>query len=501
MADFLLGLAASYSQNSEMRRGDGRYIQVETYFQDDWKVTPHLTLNLGVRYAYLPPWYVQEATTSFLPEFYDPAKAPIIDPVTGILTPTAAYSTTNGLVWNAEKSTHTPLGFALTPGNTFMPRVGFAWGNGKTAIRGGVGSTYYRTEDFVWNTLQNPPISRTVSFTNVPLADPAQGTPRALSPPSLLAVPPTLTPTNIWSWSLSVQRELGHSTVLQVSYAGNGARHISANRQWNQPLPEGGFDFNPALNTNSVNQNSIRPYLGYAGILGKFSDGTSNYHSLQVGLNHRYSRNLSFVLAYTYSGDFGQGTGVSGNAQNFYNPSVDYGPVAFNRRHILNIGYVYDFPWYNGHTGPIAKLLDGWGVSGLTQVDSGLPITVGLATGKGGLANRPDQVTGQAIFTSDTKTRAKWYNTAAFAAPAFGFFGNASNGMVLGPGLVNFDFTLRKHIPITERVSTEFRAEAYNIFNHTNFSGVSAAVGSGSNGSVVSALDPRILEFGLKIVF
>jgi len=168
---------------------------------------------------------------------------------------------------------------------------------------------------------------------------------------------------------------------------------------------------------------------------------------------------------------------------------------------MFNIGYVYDFPWYKGHTGPVAKILDGWGVSGMTQVDSGFPLTPGLSTSTPGLAVRPN-VTGQPVFSSSTKTVQQWFNTAAFTAPAYGYFGNSGTGRILGPGLWVFDFTARKKIAITkERVRMEFRAEFYNIFNHPSFSGVTTGVGSGSYGRVTSALDPRILEFGAKLFF
>jgi hypothetical protein len=307
--------------------------------------------------------------------------------------------------------------------------------------------------------------------------------------------------TRIASYSLTVQREIGFDTVLSVGYSGNSGIHYPFSRDLNQTLPTGGFDFDPRLNANTINVNAIRPYLGYGSISTILSDGTENYNSLQVGLVHRYSRNLSFQAAYTYGKILGRGKNVDANRQDAYNPRADYGIGKIDRTHIFNIGYVYDFPFFRGRTGVVGNALGGWGISGLTQLDSGFALTPTLATGNRGLAARPN-ATGQALFGSGTQIVTQWFNKAAFAPPPAGFFGNAANGTIRGPGLVDFDFSFTKHTRLyKERVNSEFRAEFYNIFNHTNLLGVSTAFGSGTYGRVTSALDPRIMEFGFKIIF
>jgi hypothetical protein len=142
-------------------------------------------------------------------------------------------------------------------------------------------------------------------------------------------------------------------------------------------------------------------------------------------------------------------------------------------------------------------MLGGWKYSGITAIQSGASLTPGLSVSDQGLASRPD-ATGTLTYP---KTQAEWFNTAAYSAPAYGFFGNAANGSITGPGLVTFDMALYKDFRIGEHQTIQFRGELFNIFNHTNFSGVSTAYGASNFGQVTSALDPRIVEFALRYHF
>src|SRR5262249_39043592 len=152
-----------------------------------------------------------------------------------------------------------------------------------------------------------------------------------------------------------------------------------------------------------------------------------------------------------------------------------------------------------GGSGAMKSILGGGGISGLTQIDSGFALTPTLATGDRGLAARPSG-SGQQLFGSGTQTIAACVNGGAFIAPPPGFFGNAANGSIRGPGLIDFDFSINKHTQLyKDKISSEFRAEFYNILNHPNLLGVSTALGSGTYGRVISALDPRIMEFGFKV--
>jgi hypothetical protein len=143
--------------------------------------------------------------------------------------------------------------------------------------------------------------------------------------------------------------------------------------------------------------------------------------------------------------------------------------------------------------------LGGWQFADITTVQSGFALDPGLATATPGLATRADRVSGSQV--SGSKTINEWFNTSAFAAPPAGYFGNAAPGSIIGPGVVDFDMAVYKDFHITERNFIQFRAEAFNIFNHTNFSGVQTAFGAGNFGNVTSALDPRIFEFALRYQF
>jgi hypothetical protein len=310
-----------------------------------------------------------------------------------------------------------------------------------------------------------------------------------------------MTSSRVATYSFGLQRELGLGTVLHLSFAGSQAIHLPFSRDMNQPLRTNGFDFDPRLNANSINTNAIRPYLGYGSISTKFSDGTSHYDSLQVGVVHRYARNFSLQLAYTWGKIIGRGNDVDASRQDAYAPRADQGLSKIDRTHIFNIGYVYDLPFYRTGGGALHTLLGGWGMSGLTQIDSGFALTPTLATGDRGLAARPS-VSGEPLFGSGTHTIATWFNPATFIAPLPGFFGNAANGTIRGPGLIDFDLSMNKHTRLyKDKIDSEFRAEFYNILNHPNLLAVSTAFGSGTYGRVTSALDPRIMEFGFKVRF
>ncbi|HZT31173.1 MAG TPA: carboxypeptidase-like regulatory domain-containing protein [Bryobacteraceae bacterium] len=503
IADFLLGQSQFYIQDSKMRRGQLRYPQVEPYFQDDWKVSRRLTLNLGLRYSYQPPWRLQQPVTGFDPRFFDPAKAPQIT-AAGILNPTSKYDPLNGLVYAGERELGITEGFSRLDEKLWQPRVGVAWdvfGTGKTAVRGGYGISYYRTEDQIFGHLANPPFVQRADLFNTSLVDPSSGSANPLRPAALSITPYDSVPTRVQSFSAGIEQQLNSNLVLRALYAGNRVSRLPWTHDINQVIPGGGYDFDPRLNANSISVNALRPYLGYAGISGRYTDGFSNYNSLQVSLVRRYSQNLSFQVAYTYGRSLGQANDMGGAPQNLYNLKAEYGPFAYDRTHMLNIGYVYDLPFFRGqHTVP-GKVLGGWGLSGLMLFNSGLPLTPGLATSDRGLATRPD-ATGQPLFGGNTHTPQLWFDPAAFAAPKPGFYGNAGVRSIRGPGLVDWDFSLTKRTSMwNEKLNTEFRAGFFNVLNHTNFLGVSTSLGAGNFGQVVSALDPRIMEFGFRVWF
>jgi hypothetical protein len=334
-------------------------------------------------------------------------------------------------------------------------------------------------------------------------------------------IDPTFKPTRVQTWSFTVQREIASSAVFSVAYVGSGARHVKGSRDINFPvsvtspttagclqpgqsIPAGGFDFDPCLNTAKVSSNITRPYSGWGPINLNFTGGTSNYHSLQTGFQYRPGRGLTLNAAYTFGKALADvatrsfdGRNTGAGAQDPRRFKADYGPPGWDRTHIFTAGYVWEMPFFRGATNVVQKALGNWTLSGITVIQSGFALSPTLSTGTVGLASRPN-VVGDLSYP---KRLDQWFNTQAFAPPAYGFFGNAGTGLIRGPGEHTWNTALFKDFRFTERIKLQFRAEAFNIWNHPNFDAVSTGVGSGDYGQVTRAMEPRIMEFALRFSF
>lgn len=543
-ANFLLGNSNSFSQSSRDIVPDLHFVNVEGYAQDDWKIRPNFTLNLGLRYSYLPtPRDVNKVLDNFDPALFNAAAAPAIDPVTGNFLPgqqaiPANYA--NGIIVgmngcsaakalfpaSAVSPTCSPFGDRVNPNynKNFSPRIGFAWDpfrTGKTSVRGGYGIYYDRSLNGIWeqNSFQNPPIVQSTTILNTSFDNPSAGTVLTPLGPSTLhgtGLPAFQVPYS-QNWNLSIQREVLPNTLVEVAYVGSKGTHLLGITDLNQVPLAARTD--PA-NANSI-ANAIRPYLGYGPIDSIINVFDSNYHSLQVSANRRVSRNLTFGIAYTYSRTLTDSpTDRSTPPYDTYDRHLDYGPANFSRNNIFVANYVYDLPFFREQHGFVGKTLGGWELSGITVIESGVPLTItqfndpfssfdfgagpGLYPDGIGIDDdnfvspRPDRVAGQGV--NGPKTAQQWFNTKAWT-DAIGHFGNSGRGVVYGPGFNNWDLAAIKNTKIGERVSTQFRAEFFNAFNHTSFLGVSTAVDSGIFGHVTSTHDPRIIQLGLKVYF
>ena len=557
VADFLIGLNDNFSQTSDRRKGFFRYWQFEPYFQDDWKVTRRLTLNLGLRYYYFSPDTMDgDGFGDFDPKKWDPAKAPAVqknglfvqDPSTGVSL--TAQSTPadelNGVILPGKGGV--PRGIYNAWKKGFAPRIGFAWdvrGDGKTAVRGGYGVGYHRIPFGNYVAMNNPPFISSISLINGTFTNPsfgAQAAPRGPSGMTLVGLG-TFRPSYVQTWSLTVDRQIVTNAVLSVAYVGSGARQLVASRDINFPLrmaapyisnpsclmpgqtaAAGGFDFDPCLNRSLVSPDFTRPFVGWSGLTANATTtslgyyGTSNYNSLQVGFKYTTARHLTLNTAYTWGkaltdvADRGfDARTQTGGAQNPRNYKAEYGPPGFDRTNILTAGYIYELPFLRNRRGVLGQAFGNWTFSGITVIESGFAFAPGLAvtkftdpaTGKEltagtGLAGRPDCV---GSF-SGPKTLNNWFNTAAVAYPkGFGLFGNCGTGLIRGPGENTWNWAVFKSFPIRERAKLQFRAEFFNVWNHPNFSGVSTSLGAGDFGQVTSALEERQLEFGLRLEF
>ena len=553
IANFLLGEAQTFSQSARDIIPNLHFLNFEWYAQDDWKIRPNLTLNLGLRYSLLPPPHDDNPILdSFDPAAFSAALAPAIDPVSGNFVPGQAAipaNYANGIIvaqngcaaaqalipGSPAPPTCSPFGSRVNPNykKNFGPRIGFAWDpfrTGKTSVRGGYGIYYDRTLNGIWeqNSFVLPPIVQSVNIVNTvstttPNANlfdnPGAGTTTTrLGPLGLHATgtPDFQTPYS-QNWNLSVQREVLPSTLVEVAYVGSKGTHLLGEVDYNQvPLTTRFLAANA-----TVQANAIRPYLGYNNITSIINVFDSNYNSLQLSATRRVGRGLSLGIAYTLSRTLTDSpTDRSTAPYDTYNRSLDYGPANFSRNQVFVANYVYDLPFYQGQQGFIGHLAGGWELSGITVFESGVPLSItqnndpfssddfgagpGLFPGGIGIdpsvvSPRPDLVIGQNV--GGAKTANQWFNTKAWT-DAIGHFGDSGRGVVTGPGFNNWDLAAIKNIKITERLNTQFRAEFFNAFNHPSFLTVGTNVDTKSTfGLVTNTHDPRLIQFGLKLNF
>jgi hypothetical protein len=550
-ANALLGYYASYTEWTAKIVVNDTFWNVEPYIQDNWRVTKRITIDYGLRFYHQTPEVDKQAGNEFAyfdpskynrvnaPRYYVPAivggKRVAQDPVTGATGPVSyiglfvpgsgdpadgfVVAGKNGVPWN-------------TYGTTWLavaPRFGFAidvFGNGKTAVRGGFGVFYDRLDgNQVYNMAFNPPI------VYAPTASYGQIT-------TLASTGGLLGPQNISQWtgytrlpqvrsaSFGVQQNIGFGAVLDVSYQGTFGLNRNVNRNFNAiPI---GTDFLPQYIDPTVSGNKpVLPALErtiYPSVatLNQFVfNGVSNYNGLQATVRKRLSKGFLFGVAYTWSRAMAL-LAFDPLVQNNY--SRNYGPQGADRRQTLGINYSYDIPKL-GHAlrnKLVTVLADGWQISGITTANTGAPLGFGFgttnalditgSTNEGARFDIVGDPYANVTRAAGLPNRKLAFNPAAFAEPKVGTIGNAGGGagIIYGPGFLNFDASLSRSIPIgSEKRQLKLRLEAFNVFNHTEFSGVSTsftydATGKNtvaSTGQYVSDRGPRILSLELRFQF
>lgn len=497
MADFLLGDAATFTQISTTVRPYIHAMQFSPYIEDRIQLTRRLTVSVGTRLSFMPLPHPQTGFEAiFDPTRYDRSKAPIVN-TNGTITLTPSYDPSNGLVINGVNGV--PNNWATSHQWYWAPMAGFAWdifGDGKTSLRGGYGITYTRIftgQDCSYNCAVNPPIIQSVNLVNPAFPSPGGTGAARLSAPTISSADLSIQASQIQSYSLSLQRQFRGDWIVSVAGAGTLGRHLPATWNYNLPLPSSPYNFNPVINTGSVFQYIYGPYYGYGPINTLNTIVNSNWTALEISARHPVGSNLFLQFAYTWSHGLSDSSTI-----NIYNPKQYYGNTSLNVPQVFTASAIYRIPWLKHASGWKGLALGGWQLSDITTIRAGYSLTPGLSIPNQGLGARPD-LTGASI--SGPKTVAQWFNRAAFTAPAPGYFGNAGTGIIRGPGLINFDMTLYKDFAITEKQKLQFRAEFFNVFNHTNFTTVSTAYGSAAFGQVTAAADPRIAELVLRYQF
>ena len=538
----LLGNFQSYAESNNRTGGHFWFWNVESFVQDNWRVTRRLTLDLGVRVAYLSSLTDTNHTLAgFDPTTYSVGKRPRmyvpafdakgarvgLDPGTGAMVTQTLIGffvpgtgdPANGMRVGGKDGYPSGMSTYKTP--SISPRVGFAWdvfGNGKTAIRGGWGMFTDRPNtNETGEALQgNPPVTYTPTLYYGNLATFA-GAAGYLAPSNVTFmygdyhVPVTM------NYSLGIQQSIGFGSVLEVSYVGNQARHLWWNRPLNALSMYARFDPKNADPTNPsrpLPDNFLRPYQGWGNLTLREFNNNSNYNSLQVSARRQFSRNLMFGGSYTFS----KTMGYSDPSPYFSPRSWNYGVLGLDRTHVVSINYLYELPGVAKRLGAswLAPVTDGWRISGITSFASGSPFTPGLSTSfttdiTGSTEGARITVLSDPNLPDSERTFGRNFKTEAFALTPVRSFGNAGIGLLRGPGVNNWDMTLSKRVGLGlgEGRYVEFRWETYNTFNHTQFSGYDTAARfdqagrqlNANFGAYNAARNPRVMAFFLRLAF
>jgi len=553
-ADFLLGIPDSYSQGS----GDIlnlRSREYYSYFQDQWRIRPNLTLTYGTGWTIDTPaadnYHDNHATPAFRPG------------ETSSIFPTSP----TGYVFQGDPGVNA---YGTTHYKDFGPRFGFAYspgwlgGAGRTSIRGGFGIYFNRSEaETALGFNASPPYALTTgavgniglspSFANpyadiagrgsVPQQFPFAGPSSSVDfsqfePLSISTYDPNIAIPYAENFNLTVEHELGRSMILSLGYVGALAHHEVLAYELNPGINQAGCAADPTCVKNRIVQNLVFPdnfkYPGdvFGSVANVETAGNSSYNSFQASLNKHFSHGLQFLAAYTWSHSMDNGSGyentvAGGNGyggwgsvrgSNPFNRDLyDYGPSIFDATNRFVLNYVYAIPSLRQHYRSFAwmpsRLSDGWEITGITALQSGFPLDV-VDTAFRSLADTgftynfpadvPDLVGPVQYSNPRTSLTNNWFNPSSFAPEAYGTFGNAGRNLLRGPGINNFDFGLFKDTKLTESTRLEMRFEFFNLFNHTQFNpnGITTDINAGPTfGQELQAYSPRLIQLAAKFIF
>ncbi len=460
------------------------------WFQDDIRVTNKLTVNVGLRYEYNAwPHHRRGRMGGFdmdAGRFYWTSKNPI-----------------TGEAANAPSTITDP------ERKNFAPRVGFAYRlMPKTVIRSAYGIFYNSNFGWEWSTGRgNWPfsISDNVTGVNIPGVAPTRADqqfgsfdPKTVKPTAQHTISRDLAMPYMQNWNFGVEHQITQSLMLELNYQGAKGTHLSSFLSSNDPAPGPGDP-------------NLRRRYPEAGALSELKMiGTSKYNGLTAKAEQRLSKGLTFIASYAYQKSVDLNSQFGGTSpQDNQNIRASMGPSDFDQTHVFNTGYSFLIPVGSSFKGPAKWLIAGWQTSGLWTLETGRPVNLGLPNdnanvGARGNFQRPNLV-GDPFPSSFTKgygPGSLYFNPAAFAVPQQYTFGNLGRNRIRGPGFTNFDIGLFKNFNITERVRVQYRAEAFNAFNNTNFGNPGGTINTPNFGRITGTANAqRSIQMGLKLYF
>jgi hypothetical protein len=508
LTTFLQGTIKTFTYVPATTELGWRSTFVAGYLEDTVKVLPNLELRAGIRSESTDGWNASHG------------RAPVYGFTNGVINTTPATGSAALTTDRAQFLPEPRLGLSYDPFST-----------GKTVVRASVGLHHALLDTLDYRLDQSAPFN-TIYSTSGTVANPTSGA-STVSPST---VQPDISTPSVIAWTLRVEQQVAPSTSLTVGYAGSHGYHQILSEDLNEPasiVESNGTIYYPA--TTKAN-----PAL--ANTTSWVSQGSSSYNALEVDLRRSIANGLAFRANYTFARNLDDGsawnTSVSANTPAFVeypnNPGLDWGPAATDVRHLAAINASYDLPFGNNHlilgdaTHLVNAVVSGWTLSAIATIETGFPFSPQLGynpTGSGDSRNpvRPNRnpaFTGPLYAHGATALRvAQYFNPAAFSAPAYGTVGNLSRDSLTGPGYNDLDLSLAKTTQVAERVRAQFRAEFFNVLNHTNLGTPAETVfsagptqGTAANQTTVAALSPtagvvtsaattRQIQLGLKFLF